>query len=114
MARLTSTEGFTAAEACAATLVVSVLALTIPPVRMLEDRSADLFADRYLLNQSQAMAEAKRITFTDETAGSTAISFNGKGNVSRAMTLTLSDGRNVVIELGGGRLIFRQEGSRER
>lgn len=114
MARLTLTEGFTAAEACAAVFVISFLALMVPPIQTLNDRNADLFADRYLLNQSQAMADGERVTFIDEAAGNTAIRFNEKGNVSKAMTLILSDGTAAVIELGGGRLIFPQENNYDR
>ena len=71
-----------------------------------------MFPDRYLEVQSEAILHAGSRSFTAEDDRRTPIGFNRYGNAAHVGTITFSDGRKTytaVIELGGGRLVFRDE-----
>ncbi len=82
------------------------------PVALSMTRQPDvtyyLFDDRYFCVQSDALASAE--TQELDYAGQPLITFNQRGNVSLARTLTFHTGLRehaVIIELGGGRLVER-------
>lgn len=69
-----------------------------------------MFPDSYLEVQSEALVKAEGTEYQAEDDAHTMITFNRYGNVSLARTMTYSSGSNVhsvIIELGGGRLVFR-------
>ena len=108
MARPTSTSGFTLLEVCIVILAMSVLTLLFLPVREMEVSSFYTFPDAYLLAQSEAIRKAEKTMYYSDSPQVPDISFNEKGNVNKAMTLRFPDrAQEIIIELGGGRLVFR-------
>ena len=50
------------------------------------------------------------ITFTNKISIDKdyyAISFNANGNVNKAQTIHFENNKDIVVELGGGRLVFK-------
>lgn len=109
MARRTSTKsGFLLAEALVALAVLSLMVMLASNVSAFETDPYHVFAADYCLSQSAALASAKRTELKSRAEDLPSISFSDKGNVSMARTLTLGKGkRQIVIELGFGRLVFR-------
>lgn len=70
----------------------------------LEEDSYYTWPYSYILCQSKAIAEAERQEL--DSSNGISVSFNEKGNVSQARTIDI-DGHEIVIELGGGRLVFK-------
>jgi hypothetical protein len=94
------------AELCLFIAGMSILYILCVPVRLYREDPADLFPAAYLQKQSAAMAAAVPSVLEEE--GIPEISFNEKGNVAKAMTLHIGRKNTaVIVELGGGRLVFR-------
>ncbi len=111
-ARHGRTEGFVLLQLLISLSVLSVLGLLgLQSVRF--SRGAfSLFPDRYLEMQSEAILHADSRSFTAQDDVRTRIGFNRYGNAAHVGTITFSDGRKIytaVIELGGGRLVFRDD-----
>ena len=108
MDRHTSNKGFTLAEMCIVLFGIGILGTLFVPAHFPEPDPYLYFPDMYLLGQSDALASADSCELYEIGDGIPVIHFNSKGNVNKAMTLTLGNkGREIVIELGGGRLVFR-------
>lgn len=99
-----SNKGFTLAEVCLVIMMLSVFMMLCTPVSEVSLSSIYRFPDEYLLKQSEALCRRKQTVYEDD-AGNTVI-FNRSGNVRSARTLNFGK-RKIVIELGGGRLVFR-------
>ena len=100
--------GFSLMEACLVILCLSVLTLFTLPHPHQEADSFHTFPDAYLKAQSEAIRRADYATCFSEDGSVSDITFNEKGNVNKAMTLHFEKHRtSVIIELGGGRLVFR-------
>lgn len=101
MDRLISNKGFLLVDVCAAILIISIMTiLYLPCIRMM-NTDGYTFGDSYLALQSRAIFMRTSIEL-----GEDGIIFNDKGNVNQAMTLRKGN-RVVVVELGGGRLVFK-------
>ena len=85
-------------------LMLGTLTAFAPPVRMMESDERRIFPACYLLAQSEAIASSLPRDFVSAQG---VIHFNENGNVRKAGTLHFSNGRKIVIELGGGRLVQR-------
>lgn len=101
MGRLTSNKGFLLVDTCIAMLAIAVMTMLYLPCTEFGDKEEYTFADAYLEVQSRAMAERQGQELGDGT-----LSFNEKGNVDRAMTVQKGN-HDIVIELGGGRLVYQ-------
>ena len=100
--------GFTLVEICMVILCLSVLALFTLPPPLPDMDSFHTFPDAYLRAQSEAIRKADYAVCYSEDGSVPDITFNEKGNVNKAMTLHFEKHRtSVIIELGGGRLVFR-------
>lgn len=106
MDRRTSNKGYTLAEMCIVLIILSVLSLLWIMVRPVPAAERSAFASRYLFEQSEAMIRAHRRTYTDEDHGET-VHFNEKGNTDSPRTIRFGEDVRLIIELGGGRLVFR-------
>ena len=104
MERPMSNEGFTIAEMC---IVIFALGLFAYPATLDTSPYTALstWASQYICSQAEAIAASQQTTCAQEE-GWPAISFNEKGNVSRASTI-YENGREVTISLGTGRLVFK-------
>ncbi len=95
-------------EMCVVVACLSLLFVMCSPIFYTAESAYYLFPNGYLHAQSQALASALPITYNDPEEPMPVCSFNNKGNVSSAKTLILgARGRAIVVELGGGRLVFR-------
>lgn len=109
MVRPTSNSGFTLAEACAALALIAAVSLLFAPLQIDEQSRWHSFPDAYLQKQSEAIRRSQRTEYISEIPGIPNVAFNEKGNVSRALTVRPQDKKGtIVIELGGGRLVFRE------
>ncbi len=104
MERHMSNEGFTIAEMC---IVIFALGMFAYPATLDAKpyTALSLWAADYIAAQAEAIASAER-TSCESEEGWPSVSFNEKGNVSRASTI-YEDGREVTISLGTGRLVFK-------
>ncbi|NLH92566.1 MAG: hypothetical protein GX481_08990 [Atopobium sp.] len=111
MARLQRTEGFALLELMIAIFAVGVLTAAAAVIPSFEENGYHVFPDQYLRLQTEAMLSSEGRVYEDEFSSDLPpIQFNGNGNVNQARTLTFGSGRKfreIVIELGGGRLVFR-------
>lgn len=111
MARRKQADGFALAEMIAAVFVLAVLTAIAAGFRMTPDCSYLAFSDQYLRQQSEAILKGERVVFKHAYENSLPeITFNEDGNISQARTLQFSHKgrqREIVMELGGGRLVFR-------
>ena len=99
--------GFTVLEMLAVIMILSLMMILFPMQKCDTDMSEKTFVPDYLLAQSAAIASSER-TQLPQKDGYPSVSFNARGNVSKAMTFAFSKtGRQIIIELGGGRLVFR-------
>ena len=109
-ARRRRTEGYLLADLCIGMFVICSLTAILLYRPEHTDRSYHLFPDSYLRLQSEAILNSERREMTAEDDSRSLIRFNRKGNVDQARTLHFStpfSDREIVIELGGGRLVFR-------
>ncbi len=91
-------------------VIVSVLSLTVLPAGLFQETEWYAFPYRYLLAQTEAMARSAETQIISDTGSYPDIRFNRRGNVSKAMTLEIGKRqRHVIVELGGGRLVFPEE-----
>ena len=102
----TLNSGFTVPELCLCVFVLSVLASLGTGFIMEPDHSYYEFPRMYLLRQSQALAASDdRYLYYDALP---AVRFHANGNIDRPAVLQVGrGGREIVMELGGGRLVFR-------
>lgn len=109
MDRPTCSSGFTLLEACAVLILLGIVSLFFLPVKSEEISAWHTFPDGYLQKQSEAIRRAEHTVYEPEDGKMPVIEFNEKGNIRKAMTLYFPErsGR-IVIELGGGRLVFRR------
>ena len=98
--------GYTLVEMCVVLIILSVLSLLWIMVRHVPAADRSAFASRYLYEQSEAMIKARRWEYTDEDRGET-VHFNEKGNTDSPRTIRFAEDVRLIIELGGGRLVFR-------
>lgn len=69
-----------------------------------------LFPDRYLAAQSDALRQAQTVPLSaQDSLLPQEIYFSPRGNINQARTLIFQNGRKIVLELGPGRLVFRNE-----
>ena len=101
MEKLSSNEGFMLVECCIVLVAISVMTLLVIPSHEFSRNNKYLFQSDYLYHQSTAIKEAKHITFQWDKI---AVIFNENGNVNQAKTVDVN-GKKIVIELGGGRLV---------
>ncbi len=110
--RRRQTEGYMLADLCLSVSVLCCLTVILLYRPRSTSQAFHLFPDRYLRLQSEAILDsAYREVGLQDDAGVT-VHFNGRGNVDQARTVTFTTSfsrRSVVIELGGGRLVFRDE-----
>ena len=92
--------GFTLAELCIAVWILGMLTLCALPFAGIRPADIWSFPDEYLCVQSRAVLQSRPQQTED------GIAFNEHGNINLARTLHFGD-RQVIIELGGGRLVFR-------
>lgn len=97
--------GFTLIEMCFVLLIVSLLSSVSLRMRIPGSVKRTVFAAGYLEAQSEAMRTYRRLDVTDGETGET-LHFNAQGNTDSPRTLYFGDHR-LIIELGGGRLVFR-------
>ena len=108
MDRHTWTEGYSLLEMCLVLAVVSLFSLLALPGHEFREADYHAFPYGYLLVQSQAIASGERKVYDDLIYDLPVCTFNGEGNVPMPKTLQLGErGRTIIIELGGGRLVFR-------
>ena len=99
-------KGFALLECLLVLLVMASLAPLALQPDMSETMLYHAFADAYLQRQTDAMAAAE--TLPVDLPGAEGIHFNGAGNVNQARTISFPGRDNlIIIELGGGRLVFR-------
>ncbi len=91
-------------------ILVLLVMVSLTPLALQPDMSETMlyhaFADEYLLRQTKAMVSGEAVPV--DLPGTEGIHFNGAGNVNQARTISFP-GRDsvIIIELGGGRLVFR-------
>ena len=94
------------AEMLLVVLAISILFVLCIPFHAYEEDAYDTFPQSYLLKQSSAIVSAT--TKILDEYDTPVITFNARGNVQKAMTLYFDKkNRTIVVELGGGRLVFR-------
>lgn len=94
------------AELCAVVLGISLLTCIFGQMREFHDDGYHAFADGYLEKQSEAIVLSKDQKYLSEDGKE--VQFNENGNVQKAETLVYGKSdRKIIIELGGGRLVFR-------
>ena len=106
------TEGYVLLELLISLSVLSVLGLLGLRWAGFSRGSFSLFPDKYLEVQSEALLHAANRSFTADDDRGTLIGFNRYGNASHIGTIVFSGGKKTytaVIELGGGRLVFRND-----
>ena len=80
---------------------IVLVAISVIPSHEFSRNNKYLFQSDFLYHQSTAIKEAKHITFQWDKI---AVIFNENGNVNQAKTVDVN-GKKIVIELGGGRLV---------
>lgn len=83
---------------------IALLASLCGPITVSVDSEYHTFSTGYLLAQSEAIVRAQRAEFTSDNGQM--VSFNAMGNVPYPRTIHF-DHHDIVIELGGGRLVHR-------
>lgn len=104
--------GFALAEVMAVFLILSVLMmLSLPAGGTQAGRDSEFFWDHYLRMQSEAILCSEERTVEEAGNAEEAIHFNSVGNVNLARTLIFDQGstyHEIVVELGGGRLVEKE------
>jgi prepilin-type N-terminal cleavage/methylation domain-containing protein len=108
MARPTSaTDGFTLLEMLVVMACLSAMAMIAVPVTSWQYRDYTVWPYRYLEAQAEAIRKAETVEMKEEEGyEGERITFDEKGYIPRAGTVRFHD-REIVMELGGGRLVFR-------
>lgn len=96
-------KGFSMIELCLTLFIVSIFSSVYLMNRTINAFDFYRFPATYLRTQSEAIVESSPKSFHD----SYTVEFNENGNVKQARTLQFQQG-NIVIELGGGRLVFKK------
>lgn len=105
MGHRTSNSGFTLLEMLMVTACLSALAMFVIPANEWKDEEGYGWTYDYWETQSRAIFTAER---QEMPSGSQpCISFNAVGGVRQAETVRFGR-KETVIELGGGRLVFRR------
>jgi competence protein ComGC len=111
MARLRRTEGFAMLELLVSVFVLSVLTTVAIRIPSVTEDGYHVFPDQYLRIQSEAILTGETRDYEDEISeGLPSIHFNQNGNINQARTIpfgTRGTVRQIIVELGGGRLVFR-------
>ena len=108
--RTSATDGFTLLEMMVVMACLSVMALiAIPAVTFEADEM--VWPYRYLAAQAEAIRNSESTEMEDEEGYAGAcISFDEKGYIPQAGTIHFEKD-DIVMELGGGRLVFRKRTS---
>ena len=106
MGRQSLNRGFTLTEVCIVLLILSFMTLVTLRIRPVSSVQRSVFAMRYLDAQSEAIRSSSAVSYTDEETGEE-VHFNGSGNTDSPHTIVFPDGHRLIIELSGGRLVFR-------
>ena len=104
------TDGFTLVEMMVCIGILGIMVLCTLSLMFRAVSYADkLFPDTYWYIQSVSMVSGERQTIENEGDydSYTDIIFNLKGHVTQAQTLIFENGRKLVIEVGGGRLVAK-------
>lgn len=101
-----SNKGFTLVEMCIVMLSLSTLALICLPAHEFSQGEWYLFPSKYWKKQSDSILNGEDNQIESEDGH--IIYFNQKGNVRQAKTLQIGN-RKLVVELGGGRLLEKEE-----
>ncbi len=111
VARHRQTEGFALLELMISISVIAVLTVLSVSFCRISDTSFYTFPLQYMRLQSEAVLTGKRTYYTDESGMDyPPVYFHGSGTVNQARTIIFGKGgniREIVIELGTGRLVFR-------
>lgn len=90
---------------------LGVLTLAAAMIPSYEENGYHVFPDQYLRIQSEAILTGESRTYEDEFNESLPeIRFNQNGNVNQARTIPFGEAgmtKEIIVELGGGRLVFR-------
>lgn len=97
-----STKGFTLLEMLIVISIISMIIIVTFTNKINIDKDYYAFASHYLFMQSEALRKNEKIFFNDKN-----ISFNANGNVNKAQTIHFENNKDIVVELGGGRLVFK-------
>lgn len=95
-------KGFTLLEMCVVVFIISLLTVVMHAGVFHLDSAYYGFYDQYLFLQSQAMTSHTRVNFDTYP-----ITFNEKGNIKQARTISFERHRTIILELGGGRLVYQ-------
>lgn len=90
--------------------IVSSLSILILPLVRLPNIDDLIFANEYLIKQSECIKDNKQEEFESIVSAeySYPIIFNYKGNVRMAQTIIIpGKSKKIVSQLGGGRLEFK-------
>ena len=97
-----STKGFTLLEMLIVISIISMIIIVTFTNKISIDKDYYAFASHYLFMQSEALRKSEKTFFDDKN-----ISFNANGNVNKAQTIYFENNKDIVVELGGGRLVFK-------
>ncbi len=104
-------KGFTLVEMILVLFVISTFTVLVLPLISFPNLDYYLFANEYLLFQSECIKENKQEEFYSEVSVNYnyPIVFNEKGNVQMAQTITFpfEESLKLISQLGGGRLEFK-------
>lgn len=96
------TKGFTLLEMLIVISIISMIIMITFTNKISIDKDYYAFSSHYLLLQSEALRKSEKSFFNDKN-----ISFNANGNVNKAQTIHFENNKDIVVELGGGRLVFK-------
>lgn len=99
-------KGFTLVEMCIVILSLSTLTLLCLPAHEMSHADWYLFPSIFWKKQSASILYCEENEL--ETEDGFIVHFNAKGNVSQAKTISIGE-KKIVVELGGGRLIEKEE-----
>jgi len=97
-------KGFTILELCVVIIIMSIMTLIYLPFSNFYENEEYSFPDEYLLKQSEALMKSDDTYYVLDNGKE--IFFNEKGNVRQAFTIDF-DHQTIVVELGGGRLVYK-------
>ena len=86
------TKGFTLLEMLIVISIINMIIIVTFTNKISIDKDYYAFASHYLFMQSEALKN---------------ISFNANGNINKAQTIHFENNKDIVVELGGGRLVFK-------
>ena len=89
-------------EICVVLVGMSFFLNLCPPLLQKTDSAYFTFSSGYLYTQSKAIADGEREEYRSENGE--VITFNEAGNVAYPRTICF-DHHEIVVELGGGRLV---------